>query len=86
LSVTQRKRIVSENRVPSKILGCTREEVAGIWRRLRNKKLHNLYASPNIGVITPRMKWTIRAAYKMYFKEIGWEDEKWIHLAQDRDR
>jgi hypothetical protein len=22
----------------------------------------------------------------MYFKEIGWEDVEWIHLAEDRDQ
>jgi hypothetical protein len=43
---------VFENRVLRRIFGPKREEVAGDWRRLRNKELHNLYASPNIiGVI-----------------------------------
>jgi hypothetical protein len=36
-----------------------REGVTRDWRRLRNEKLHNLYASPNItGVIkSRRMGW-----------------------------
>jgi hypothetical protein len=39
---------VSENRVLRRISGPKREEVAGVWRRLHNEELHNLYASPNI--------------------------------------
>jgi hypothetical protein len=31
-----------------RIFGPKREEVAGIWRRLHNEELHNLYASPII--------------------------------------
>jgi hypothetical protein len=31
-----------------RILGPKREEVAGDWRRLHKKELHNLYASPNV--------------------------------------
>jgi hypothetical protein len=39
---------VCENRVLRRIFGPRREEVAGGWRRLHNKELHNLYSSPNI--------------------------------------
>jgi hypothetical protein len=39
---------VSENRVLRRIFGPKREEVAGGWRRLHNKELHNLHASPSI--------------------------------------
>jgi hypothetical protein len=33
--------------------------VAGVWRRLLNEELHNLYASPNITKVikSSRMKW-----------------------------
>jgi hypothetical protein len=31
-----------------RIFGPDREEVAGGWRRLHNKELYNLYASPDI--------------------------------------
>jgi hypothetical protein len=31
-----------------KIFGIKGEKVAGIWRRLHNEDLQNLYASPNI--------------------------------------
>jgi hypothetical protein len=47
---------VFENRVLRRIFGSKREEVAGDWRRLHNKELHNLYASPKIiGAIKLRM-------------------------------
>jgi hypothetical protein len=39
---------VLENRVLKRILEPKREEVAGGWRRLHSKELHNLYASPII--------------------------------------
>jgi hypothetical protein len=39
---------VFENRVLRRIFGPKREEVAGGWRRLHNKELHDLYASPNV--------------------------------------
>jgi hypothetical protein len=40
-----------------------REEVAGGWRRLHNKELHNLYASTNIiRVIKSRIIWARHVA------------------------
>jgi hypothetical protein len=39
---------VYENRVLKRIFGSKREEVAGSWRKLYNKKLHKFYSSPNI--------------------------------------
>jgi hypothetical protein len=50
---------VSENRVLRRICGPKGEEVAGVWRRLHNEKLHNLCGSPNIvRVIKSRkMRW-----------------------------
>jgi hypothetical protein len=39
---------VFENRVLRRKSGPNREEVAGGYRRLHNKELHNLYASPHI--------------------------------------
>jgi hypothetical protein len=48
-----------------RVFGPKEEEVAGDWRRLHNKKLHNLYTSPNIiKVIKPRtMRLTGHVAY-----------------------
>jgi hypothetical protein len=43
---------VFENRVLRRIFGPKREEVAEGWRKLHNKELHNLYASPNIIRVT----------------------------------
>jgi hypothetical protein len=39
---------VFENRVLRRIIGPRRDEVTGVWRKLHNKELHNLYSSPNI--------------------------------------
>jgi hypothetical protein len=39
---------VFENRVLRRTFVPEREKVAGGWRRLHNKELHNICASPNI--------------------------------------
>jgi len=39
---------VFEKRIPKRIFGPKREEVAGGWRNLYNEEFHNLYASLNI--------------------------------------
>jgi hypothetical protein len=46
---------VIENRVLRRIIGPTREEVRGKWRRLHNEELYALYSSLNfIRVIKSR--------------------------------
>jgi hypothetical protein len=46
---------VFENRVPRRIFGPNRDEVTGVWRKLYNEELHELYSSPNvIGMIKSR--------------------------------
>jgi hypothetical protein len=46
---------VFESRVLRKIFGPKRDEVTGLWRRLHNEKLYDIYPSPNIiWVITSR--------------------------------
>jgi hypothetical protein len=37
---------VIENRVLRGIFGPKRDEVTGVWRKLHNKELHDLYCSP----------------------------------------
>jgi hypothetical protein len=39
---------VFEKRVLRRIFGPKRADVMGDWRKLHNKELHNMYASPNI--------------------------------------
>jgi hypothetical protein len=48
-----------ENKAPRRIFEPKREDVGGGWRRLHNKELHNLYASPNIIRVSKssRMEW-----------------------------
>jgi hypothetical protein len=50
---------VFENRVLRRIFGPKRDGVTGGWRKLHNKKLHNLYFSPSIIRIikSRRMRW-----------------------------
>jgi hypothetical protein len=50
---------VFENRVLRRIFGPKRDEVTGEWRRLHNKELHDVYASPNIirVIKSRRMRW-----------------------------
>jgi GH43 family beta-xylosidase len=50
---------VFENRVLRRISGLKRDEVVGVWRKLHNEELHNLYSSPNIirMIMSRRMRW-----------------------------
>ena len=51
----ERKLRVFENMVLRRIFGPRRDEVTGVWRRLYNEELNDLYRSPNIvRVIKPR--------------------------------
>jgi acyl-coenzyme A synthetase/AMP-(fatty) acid ligase len=50
---------VFESRVVSRIFDPKRDEVTGVWRKLHNEELHNLYSSPNIirMIKSRRMRW-----------------------------
>jgi len=42
-----------------RICGLRRDEITGEWRKLHNKKLNDLYSSPNIIRVTKsRLRWT----------------------------
>jgi hypothetical protein len=47
---------VFENRVLRGIFGSKRDGVTGVWRKLLNEDLHNLYCSPTIVRV---LKWRI---------------------------
>jgi hypothetical protein len=55
---------VFENSVLRRIFGPETEKVVGVWERLRNEELHNLYAPANIiRVIKSKiMRWTEHVA------------------------
>jgi hypothetical protein len=48
-----------ENRVPRRIFGPKRDEVTGVWIKLDNDRLNDLYSSPNNFRIikSRRMRW-----------------------------
>jgi hypothetical protein len=55
---------VFENRMLRSIFGPRRDEVAGVWSKLHNEELHNLYSSPNIirMIKSMRMRWAGQGA------------------------
>jgi hypothetical protein len=42
---------VFENRMLRKIFGPKGDEATGVWRKLHNEELHDLYSSPNIMLV-----------------------------------
>jgi hypothetical protein len=49
---------VFENKVSRRIFGPKKDEVTGVWRKLHNEELHDLYSSHTIvRVIKSRMRW-----------------------------
>jgi len=57
-----------------RIFGTKGEEMAGDWRRLHKKELHNLYASPNMGSVikSKTMRWARHVACM--------RDARWIKI------
>jgi hypothetical protein len=55
---------VFENRVLRRIFGPKRDDVTGVWRKLHNEELHNLYSSPSIVRVikSRRMRWAEHVA------------------------
>jgi hypothetical protein len=55
---------VFENRVLRRIFWPKRDEVTGVWRKLHNKELHDLYSSPTIlhAIKSRRMRWAEHVA------------------------
>jgi hypothetical protein len=55
---------VFENRVVRRMFGPKRDEVTGVWRKLHNEELRDLYSSPNIIRIinSRRMRWAEHVA------------------------
>jgi hypothetical protein len=50
---------VFENRVLRRVFGPKRDKVTGVWRKIYNEELNDLYCSPNIVRVTKsrRMRW-----------------------------
>jgi hypothetical protein len=42
-------------RVLRRIFGPKRDELTGVWRKLHNEELHNLYSSPRINIMNKSM-------------------------------
>ena len=55
----ERRLGVFENRVLRRVFGTKRNEVTGVWRKLHNEELSDLYSLPNIlrVVKSRRMRW-----------------------------
>jgi hypothetical protein len=51
--------------VLKRIFGPKRGEVTGVWRKLHNEELHDLYSPPNIGRVikSRRMRWAWHVAW-----------------------
>jgi hypothetical protein len=81
-----------ENRVMKRIFGSKRDEVTGVWRKVHNEELNDLYSSPNIFRVikSRRMKWAGYVAYMggskcVYRILVGKPEEKRL-LGRSRSR
>ena len=56
------------------IFGSKKDEVRGMWRRVCNKEIHDLYCSPNIvWVINSRLRWAGHVA-RMKYRRSGYRN------------
>jgi hypothetical protein len=81
---------VFENRVLRRIFGSKRDEVSGVWRKLHNEELHNLYSSPSIiRVIKSRRMRLAGHEARMLRRgmhiEYWWENQKEKGHWEDKD-
>jgi hypothetical protein len=76
---------VFENRVLRRIFGPKRDEVTRGSRKLHNKKLQNLYSSPNIirMIKSRRMRW---AWYVTRMGRRGMRIRYWWETQNERDQ
>jgi hypothetical protein len=56
---------VLENRVLRRIFGPRRDDITGVWRKLHNEELNDLYCSPNIVrmIKSKRTRWAVHVAH-----------------------
>jgi hypothetical protein len=75
---------VFENRMLRRIFGPKRDKVAGEWRKLHNKELHDLYSSPSIIRIikSRRMRWADHVARR---ERRGTLIDYWWDSQRERD-
>jgi hypothetical protein len=65
LTLREERRLrVFENSVLRRIFGPKRDKVRGVWRKLHNEELHDLYSSPTIlrVIKSRRMRWARHVA------------------------
>jgi hypothetical protein len=68
LTLTEEHRLkVFGSRVPRKIFGLKRDEMIRVWRKLHNKKLHDLYSSPKRIINLKRKR---RAGHVVHIRKI----------------
>jgi hypothetical protein len=56
---------VFENGLLRRIFGAKRDEVTGMWRKLHNEELYDLYFSPAI-------VWVIKSRRMRWAERVGW--------------
>ena len=66
LTLREERRVkMFENRVLKRVFGSKRDEVTGVWRKVHNEELNDLYSLPNIFRVikSRRIKWAGHVAY-----------------------